>query len=261
MRPALEVLGLVRDFGRLRALGGVSLSVPAGERRAVIGPNGAGKTTLFHVISGEVRPTAGRVRVLGRDVTGLPPHAVARLGLARSFQRTNVLAGLTVFENVRLACQAGRAGVWNAFWPAVSYRAAIDAAWAALEEVGLEESAAALAGALPYGARRRLDLAIALAADPAVLLLDEPTAGLSPEETQDLLALLARVPRSRTLLLVEHDMDVVFAVADRVTVLHRGAVLADGPPDAVRADPAVQDAYFGARFARDARWASGGGPG
>jgi branched-chain amino acid transport system ATP-binding protein len=245
--PVLAVEGVVRDFGRLRALAGVSLTVAPGERRALIGPNGAGKTTLFHVIAGEVTPTAGRVRLGRRDVTGLAPHRVARLGLARSFQRTNILPGLTTFENVRLACQAGRAGTWNVFWPTESYRAAIDAAWGVLEQVGLEDLATAQAGTLAYGQQRRLDLAIALAADPEVLLLDEPTSGLSPEETADLLDLLAAVPRRRTLLMVEHDMDVVFAVADRITVLHAGRVLAEGPPEAVRADPAVQDAYFGVR--------------
>lgn len=245
--PILAVERLVRDFGRLRALDGVSLALAPGERRAVIGPNGAGKTTLFHAIAGEVRPTSGRVRLAGRDVTGLAPHRIARLGLARSFQRTNVLPGLTAFENVRLACQAGRPGAFNLFWPTESYRNAIDAAWAALEQVGLDHLATALAGTLAYGQQRRLDLALALAADPAILLLDEPTAGLSPEETLDLLRLLAAIPRSRTLLLVEHDMDVVFALADRITVLHRGQVLAEGPPEAVRADPRVQDAYFGVR--------------
>ncbi len=245
--PVLAALDLVRDFGRLRAVAGVSLALEAGERRAIIGPNGAGKTTLFHLISGEVRPTSGRVLVAGRDVTGLPPHRIARLGLARSFQRTNVLPGLTAFENVRLACQAGRAGAWNGLWPAESYRTAIDAAWEVLEQVGLDDLATAEAGTLAYGQQRRLDLAIALAADPTILLLDEPTSGLSPEETRELLALLAAIPRRRTLLLVEHDMDVVFAVADRITVLHQGQVLTEGTPEAVRADPAVQEAYFGVR--------------
>jgi branched-chain amino acid transport system ATP-binding protein len=243
--PILEVRQVVRDFGRLRALAGVSLAVAPGERRAIIGPNGAGKTTLFHVMSGEVPPSSGRIVFGGVDVTRFPPHRIARLGLARSFQRTNVLPGLTVFENVRLACQARRPGSWNLFWPAATYRAAIEAAWQALEAVGLDAEATRLAGRLPYGAQRRLDLAIALAAEPRLLVLDEPTSGLSPEETDSLLALLSRVPGDRTLVLVEHDMDVVFAIADRITVLHQGRVLADGAPEEVRADPAVQEAYFG----------------
>ncbi len=242
---ALEVEGLVRDFGELRALNGVTLSVGRGERRAVIGPNGAGKTTLFHVISGELAPTRGRVRLAGADVTGLPPHRIARLGLARSFQRTNVLPELTAFENVRLACQARLGGGWGWFRPAESLRAAVDEAWRTLEQVGLAASATAVAATLSYGAQRRLDLAIALAAEPQVLLLDEPTGGLSPEETAELLALIAAIPRSRTLLLIEHDMDIVFAVADRITVLQYGEVIAEGTPAEVRADARVQSAYFG----------------
>jgi branched-chain amino acid transport system ATP-binding protein len=233
-------------FGALAALAGVDLTVATGERRAVIGPNGAGKTTLFHIISGELRPTAGTVRLLGADVTGVPPHRRAQMGLGRTFQRNNLFLQLTVWENVRLAVQVrlrlGRALFRSAdAYPEVTREAAL-----LLDQVGLGHRRGHLVAALSYGEQRQLELALALAARPRVLLLDEPTAGTSPGETARMVELLAALPREITLCIIEHDMDVVAALADNITVMHYGQVLADGPAAVVRADPRVQAVYLGA---------------
>jgi ABC-type branched-subunit amino acid transport system ATPase component len=244
-RPILEVRGAVKDFGGVRALAGVDLAVVAGARHALIGPNGAGKTTLFNVVSGQVAPTRGCILLDGEDITALPPEARAMRGLARSFQMSNCFPEATALENVRLALLAGNQARSNWWRPLNGGGPLTVAAQALLQRLGLTEWAAHPARHLPYGFQRRLDLAVALAGSPRVLLLDEPTAGLSPEETTEMVALLAALPREQTLLVIEHDMDVVFRLADRVTVLAGGEVLADGPPEAIRADPAVQRAYFG----------------
>ncbi|MDR7554981.1 MAG: ABC transporter ATP-binding protein [Armatimonadota bacterium] len=243
---AVEVRGVQMRFGALAALAGVHLSVAAGERRAVIGPNGAGKTTLFHIISGELRPTAGTVRLLGTDVTDVPPHRRAQMGLGRTFQRNNLFLRLSVWENVRLAVQVRR-GLGRQLWRAADAdpEVARDAALL-LEQVGLADRRRQLAAELSYGEQRQLELALALATRPKVLLLDEPTAGTSPAETARMVDLLAGLPREITLCIIEHDMDVVVALADNITVMHYGQVLADGPAAAVRADPRVQAVYLGA---------------
>ncbi len=244
-RPRLEVRGAVKDFGGVRALAGVDLAVRAGTRHALIGPNGAGKTTLFHLLGGQLAPTRGRILLDGVDITSLPPEARARRGLARSFQIINCFPDATALENVQLALLA-RHPARRAWWRPLNGATAVTAAAEALlRELGLAEWAGLPARHLPYGGQRRLDLAVALAGSPLLLLLDEPTAGLSPEETSEMVTLLASLPREQTLLVIEHDMDVVFRLADRVTVLAGGEVLADGPPEAIRADPAVQRAYFG----------------
>lgn len=242
---ALRVDGLQRRFGGLTAVNGVTLSVAPGERRALIGPNGAGKTTLFNLISGELAPTAGRVFLSGEDVTGLPSYRLAARGLARTFQRNNLFLGLTVRENVRLAVQLRR-GVAGRIWTAADRLAEVSAdATQVLADLGLLERADTPARDLSYGEQRQLEVAIALATRPRVLLLDEPTAGMSPAETVAITRTIAALPRTVTLLIIEHDMDVVFALADHITVLHYGEVLAEGTPAAVRTDPRVAEVYMG----------------
>jgi branched-chain amino acid transport system ATP-binding protein len=233
--PLLECRGITRRFGALVAVDSVDLAVEPGEIRAVIGPNGAGKSTVFNLITSTLRPQAGKVVFAGEDITGLPVHTVAQKGIARTFQRCHVFPGLTVHENVRLAAQAR------------DRRHARAAADAALERLRLERHAALSADMLSHGDQRLLEVAMALAQKPRLLMLDEPTQGLSIEETdravQILKALLAAGDLS--VLLVEHDMEVVFKLADNITVLHRGRVIADGAPAAVRADAQVRKAYLG----------------
>jgi branched-chain amino acid transport system ATP-binding protein len=243
--PLLAAEGLTRHFGALAALNGVSLAVPPEERRAVIGPNGAGKTTLFNVITGHLAPDRGRVLLDGRPITGLAPHRVARRGLARSFQRTSVFPRLPVAENLRLAAAAGQPGAWDLLGGVTRRRGPLERARAVAEAVGLADRLDAPAGQLSHGEQRQLEIGTALAPGPRLLLLDEPTAGMSPEETLAMTRLLVGLPRRVTMLVIEHDMDVVFSLADRVTVLHNGEVLVEGTPDAVRVDPRVYDVYLG----------------
>jgi len=238
---ALVVRDLARRFGGVRALDGVSLEIAEGERRAVIGPNGAGKTTLFNMLAGELAPTSGSVELFGIDVTGARPWRVARDGLARVYQRAELFPSLTAAENLELAFAP------HGPWPfGRRDRAAGVRAGGLLERVGLAGRDAARPSALSHGERRQLELAVALASDPRVLLLDEPTAGMSPAETARIVELIAALPRALTLLVIEHDMDVVFRLADRITVLHEGKVLAEGDPSTVRADPRVREVYLGA---------------
>ena len=243
--PVLRVSGLRKAFGGVRAVDGVGLALSRGEIRALIGPNGAGKSTLFNVLTGQLRADAGEV-VLGRQpITGLPPHVIARRGVARTFQITGTFATLTALENVQVARLAHARRSRGLLRSARPLEAA--AATALLDRVGLADQAARPAGVLAYGDLKKLELAIALAGEPALLLLDEPTAGMAPAERGALMALTAALARERglTVLFTEHDMDVVFAVADRIMVLHQGRVIADGAPAAVRADPQVQRVYLG----------------
>jgi branched-chain amino acid transport system ATP-binding protein len=238
----IEIRELRRAFGGIVALDGVSLTVPQGERRAVIGPNGAGKTTLINVLTGELSPTAGSVRLAGRDITRLRPWQRARLGLAHVYQRAELFAPLTARENVALAVAAGR-GPYRVFRaPPRSERAEADST---LDRVGLAGREGMAVRALSHGERRQLELAVALAQQPRVLVLDEPTAGMSPVETARITELVAGLDRALTILIVEHDMDVVFRLADRVTVLHEGRVIADGTAAEVRGDVRVHDVYLG----------------
>jgi branched-chain amino acid transport system ATP-binding protein len=223
----------------------VSLAVHEGELRSIIGPNGAGKTTFFKLISGEVTPSAGRIWFRGRDVTGLPQHAVSRLGIAKSYQLTNVFPHLTVFENVRVAAQGHRRS-FNFWARAAALDDARDRGHALLETTGLGSKADLLAAHLSHGEKRHLELAIALATDPVLLLLDEPTAGMSPEETDETMVLIRELAAGRTIVLVEHKMKLVMKISDRITVLHQGQVLADGTPEAIRANDLVQRTYLGA---------------
>jgi branched-chain amino acid transport system ATP-binding protein len=243
--PLLAIGGLTRHFGALAALAGVSLSVAARERRAIIGPNGAGKTTLFNVITGQLRPSSGSIVFDGLPAEGLPPHVLARRGMGRSFQRTNLFPKLSVLENLRLAAAADGRGSYNLIGGVERLRAPIERARAAAEAVGLSERLAEVAGRLSYGEQRQLEVGVVLATGPKLMLLDEPTAGMSPEETVRMTRMLEGLPREVTMLIIEHDMDVVGSLAERVTVLHYGEVLTEGTFDEVKRDPRVYEVYLG----------------
>jgi branched-chain amino acid transport system ATP-binding protein len=244
--PHLECDRVSRHFGALPAVDGVSFAVMRGEIRAVIGPNGAGKTTLFNVIAGMLPPTSGSVRFKGERVSGLSPHAVCARGISRTFQLTSLFPKLTALENVRLAAQARDPGRWRLLGAGRTAVATRTRAEGWLERLHLAHAAAMPAGLLSHGDQRLLEVAMALAQEPELLLLDEPTQGLSVEETARTVALLRELlGGGLTVLLVEHDMEVVFSLAHRITVLHQGRVIADGTPEAARAEPAVQTAYLG----------------
>lgn len=247
--PALELQALRKNFGGLRVTDDVDLVVMPGELHAVIGPNGAGKTTLINQISGLLAPDAGRVLFAGEDVTHVPVHSRAARGLARSFQINSILPGFSVLENVALAVQARSGSSFRFFGNAAHERALNERAAAALAEVGLDGRAAVPAGHLSHGEKRALELAIALAMEPKLLLLDEPMAGTGREESDRLIALLASLKGRFPMVLVEHDMNAVFALADRISVLIYGRVLACGRPDEVRRDPQVVAAYLGDEMA------------
>ena len=243
--PVLRLEGLRKSFGGLTVTDDLSLDVMPGELHAVIGPNGAGKTTLINLVSGLLTPDAGAIVFAGRDVTALTPPARAALGLARSFQITSVVPGFSALENVALAVQA-RSGSSFRFFKRAADEAALNApALAALAEVGLAERAYVPAAHLSHGEKRALELAIALAMEPKLLLLDEPMAGTGREEGERIVALLSRLKHRFPMVLVEHDMNAVFALADRISVLIYGRVIASGTPEAVRADPQVHAAYLG----------------
>jgi branched-chain amino acid transport system ATP-binding protein len=243
--PVLALGELRRSFGAVNAVNGVTLAVAPHERRAIIGPNGAGKTTLFNLITGHLAPTAGRILFEDVPIAGLPPHAVARRGISRSFQRTNVFPRLPVKENLRLAAAAGGRGNYDLLGSVGRLRVPLERAGATAEAVRLTDRLNVPAGTLSYGEQRQLEIGIALATRPRLLLLDEPTAGMSPEETQRMTELLGGLSREITLLIIEHDMDVVFTLADRITVLHYGEVLAEGTAAEVRANPRVYEVYLG----------------
>ncbi len=245
-RLLLSIERLSHYFGALVALNSVSLAVRPEERRAIIGPHGAGKTTHFILITGVRSPSAGRIVFDGATVTGLTPDAVARRGISRSFQRTNLFPRLTVLENLRLAAAAGGRGSYNLVGSVGRLREPLEKASEVAAAVALAERLREPAGVLSYGEQRQLEIGVALATSPRLLLLDEPTAGMSPEETERMTRLLERLPRSVTMLIIEHDMDVVSSLADRVTVLHYGEVLAEGTFDEVKADPRVYEVYLGA---------------
>ncbi len=242
----LRAEGLHKSFGAVLATRNVSLSVAAGEVHALIGPNGAGKSTLVGQLAGTIRPDAGRIHIAGRDVTRLRPYQRARLGLARSFQIVDLVADFSALENAALAVQAHRGSSFRFLRDASRDSALNGPALAVLDAVGLADRAAVPAGTLSHGERRQLELAVALAASPSLLLLDEPMAGIGHAEAAGLLRLLAGLRGRFAMLLIEHDMDAVFRLADRVSVLVEGAIVASGAPDAIRADPAVRAPYLGA---------------
>ncbi len=241
--------GLVKRFGQFTAIDDVSLSVHPGEFRSIIGPNGAGKTTLFNLLSGGVAPTSGTVTFAGEDITSLPVRDRVHRGLSRSFQITNLFDGLSVHENVRLAVQSMQRetmSMTEAFLTPSTAFEPIDArTQELLELLELDDHAAERAGSLAHGDKRRLEIGLVLASDPTVVMLDEPTAGMSLEETHETIALLERVLEDRTLLLIEHDMELVMELSDTITVLNRGEIIAEGSPEAIADDDAVREAYLG----------------
>ena len=242
---ALRIDGLVKRFGGLTATDHVSLDIAAGEVHAVIGPNGAGKTTLIGQLTGEIQPNDGRVIFGGRDITGLPVHRRSAIGLARSFQITNILADFTALQNVALAVQA-HAGHSFRFWkPAARDTRLTGPAQEVLAKVGLAERAEVPAASLSHGEQRQLEIAMALATGPKVLLLDEPMAGMGPEDSQRMVEILRGLKGGLTILLIEHDMDAVFALADRITVLVYGRAIATGAPEEIRSNREVRAAYLG----------------
>jgi branched-chain amino acid transport system ATP-binding protein len=241
--PILATEGLAVRFGGLRALNDVNLVVARGEIRAVIGPNGAGKSTLFNCLTGVLRPTAGHIRFAGDDITGLSPDRISRKGIARSYQITNILPNATVLENVRIAAQSRRHG-WSMLTHHRAYRDVIDKAEAALEQVGLRDKSDTLAANLSHGEQRNLEIGIALATEPLLLCLDEPTAGMSAAETHETMELVRRVASNLTILIVEHDMQVVMELADRITVLDYGEILAEGTPAEIQQNPRVMEVYL-----------------
>lgn len=257
-RPALNTQGLGKRYGSVVAVDDVTISVSPGERRAVIGPNGAGKSTLFALVAGTLRPTSGTIEVKGRDVTRLPDYRRARAGLVKTFQHSSVFSASSLLDNVILGAARRTGG------PARPYgrhrRAVIDTAREVLDQVGLANREQVLAGSLSHGERRQLDVALALSANPTLLLLDEPTAGMAAAETARFVDLVTRLPRDITVLIIEHDLDVVFSLADTVTVLHLGSVIQDGSPDQVRASELVQRVYLGVDPQDAAAPEAGGGP-
>jgi branched-chain amino acid transport system ATP-binding protein len=241
----LRLEALQKSFNGFVATNGVSLDVSEGERHAIIGPNGAGKSTLFNLITGHLRPDSGTVRYRGEDITGLEPHVIVRKGVSRSFQHTNVYPKLTVFENMQCALIAHHRMEYRLFTLVKGlFR---DEALGLLASVGMEEDAGQVAGTLAYGRQKQLELAVGLASDPAFLLLDEPTAGMSGRETHRTIDLIATLAEERrlSLLFTEHDMKVVFEIADRISVLHLGRILCTGAPSEVRSDPEVKRVYLG----------------
>jgi branched-chain amino acid transport system ATP-binding protein len=241
----LEVNGLTKSFGALRACDGIDFDVKEGETHAVIGPNGAGKTTFISQLAGNLLPDRGMVRFAGADITKLPAPKRARMGLARSFQITSIYPEFSALDNVALAVQA-RSGHSFRFWrKARGDRALSEPAQRVLEEVGLASRINVLAANLSHGEQRQLEVAMALATEPRLLLLDEPMAGMGIEESQRMIALLSKLKQRKTIILVEHDMDAVFRLADRISVLVYGRVIATGAPEAIRANPEVRTAYLG----------------
>ncbi len=242
---AFKTEGLTRSFSGFKAVNDITIEIPRGGVRAIIGPNGAGKTTFFNLLSGMLAPSSGKIYYDGADITTLQPYRRARLGIARSFQITNIFAKLSVYENVRLAVQAVYDGKASFFFPSRLLGALAERTESILHDIGLASVAHGLAENLSHGDQRRLEIGLVLARDPRVLLLDEPLAGMSPTETHATVDLIVRIAPGRTILLVEHDIDVIMAISETITVLQTGQILAIGSPLEIRANAAVQRAYLG----------------
>jgi branched-chain amino acid transport system ATP-binding protein len=241
----LELRGIYKDFEGLEVLFGIDLEIKEGERHAIIGPNGAGKSTLFNLITGKYLPSRGKIFFKGKDITGKNPFKLNRLGMARSFQIVNIFSTMTVFENVRNVILSKNKIYYNMFSLLSKMDGINTHAEKLLEQIGLLERKDAIAGELSYGQQRALEIGLTIATNPQLILLDEPTAGMSSEETRDAVKLIERVTEGKTLVIVEHDMEVVFSIASRISVIYYGEVLASGPPEEIRNDQRVKDAYLG----------------
>jgi len=241
----LETKGLYHDFRGLEVLFDVNLQVEEGERHAVIGPNGAGKTTLFNVITGTYKPSQGQIFFKGKEITGTKPHELMRLGVGRSFQITSTFNRLTTFQNIRLAILSKKGIRFHMFRKVDRMQDITKETNEVLKRINLDQERDVPAGMLSYGKHRSLEISLALATDPDLIMLDEPTAGMSRDETHYAVELIRRLTEGKTVVIIEHDMDVVFSLADRITVLHYGQVLATGPPAEIRQNQAVKDAYLG----------------
>jgi branched-chain amino acid transport system ATP-binding protein len=241
----LQVKDVYKDFSGLKVLMGVTFTVKANEKHAIIGPNGAGKTTLFNIISGKYRPSSGSILFRENEVGGLSPYVLNHLGMCRSFQITNIFQNLTVFENVCAGVRSHAGLRYHLFRTLDRQLKIIARAEQIIEQVGLAEVKQRPAYELSYGQQRVLEIGIALSSEPELVLLDEPTAGMTREETEEMVKLMMSVAENRTLMIIEHDMDVVFSLADTISVVHNGTILASGKPDAIRNDPRVKDAYLG----------------
>jgi len=242
----LETKSLTKSFGALTAVNGVTLSIEAGSLHSIIGPNGAGKTTLFNLLTGTFPPTSGQIVFDQKDITGTPAHRVAHLGLARSFQRTNVFPALSLLDNVWVAAFATQRAWKGLVWKNTNeFRSVKERALQALQDVGLVEKAGHLAREISHGEQRQLELALALAANPRVLLLDEPAAGLSPDETRKMVALVRALKARYTIVLIEHKIDIIMSVSDRISVMHFGSLIAEGTPGEIQRNPEVRRAYLG----------------
>lgn len=244
----LKVDNLCKAFGSLQVTRNVNLHVAAGERHALIGPNGAGKTSLVHQLTGQLQPTSGQVIFNGREITGGDPADICQLGVGRTFQKNNLFQTLSVRENVRLAVQAKMGGWYSALRKVGTRTAQFDRADAILKQIDLDGVGDRAVGSISYGEQRQLEIAIALASEPTLLLLDEPTSGMSPAETARLIAIVRNLPGSLAILMIEHDMHVVFSLADKVTVLYYGEVLATGTPEEIQTNAKVREVYLGGRF-------------
>jgi branched-chain amino acid transport system ATP-binding protein len=247
--PAIELVGVRKNFGATEIIRGVSLAIATGERHAIIGPNGAGKSTLFNLISGRLSPTSGKILLKGEDISGLPPYTVTRRGLSRSFQVTNIFPRLSVWENVRCAV-LWSLGYKYAFWRGINALADVrDRTERILTEINLIDRRRLQAGVLTYAEQRALEIGITIAGGAEIILLDEPSAGMSVAEAEHAVALIRAISKGRTLVIIEHDMGVVFNLADRISVLVYGQVIASDMPMRIKADPAVQQAYLGSEAA------------
>jgi len=244
-KDILQLREIYKDFEGLEVLFGITLNIPVGERHAIIGPNGAGKSTIFNLITGKYLPSGGKIFFKGEDITGKSPFKLNRMGMARSFQITNIFRTMTVFNNVANAILSKnkiRFNLYSRFSRMAEIRQQTEKV---LEQIGLLERGEAIAGELSYGQQRALEIGLTIATDPELILLDEPTAGMSTEETREAVKLIGRVTEGKTLIIVEHDMEVVFSIANRISVIYYGQVLASGPPEEIRNDQKVKDAYLG----------------
>ncbi len=244
-RMILETKDLYKHFGDLVAVDGISLAVEKGKRHAIIGPNGAGKTTLFNLLSGRFRPTRGEIYFRGRDITGMSPYRISRLGIARSFQIINVFPQLSVFENIHTVLMSKHNIRYNFLRSLKRWKNLTQETFQILEQIGLVDKNDVSAGFLSYGEQRQLEVGLTIASDPELILLDEPTAGMSMDETRQAIKLIDKVTKGKTLVIIEHDMEVIFSLADVITVMQYGKIVITGSPEEIRKDQRVREAYLG----------------